>query len=218
MSRAPRLATGTLLLTAIALASGCAFITKLTSVGGADAAAFTVDMEKYDVKSIHISTPKAGETLCPGDKIPLHVVAKAVERRKSAAVDLETAPVNATANDARGKMDPTEFALAARGGNVEDMVFASNGNPFAVLLGFDVKATYRLDSRIEEVRHFAPSYSCFSGVGLSGPSGSRGAPGGMGHANGGAGGRGGPGEPGGDGPRWSPRRRSSRRRSTIASA
>ena len=70
-------------LASLTLASGCAFITKLTSAGGADAAAFTVDMEKYDVKSIRISTPKAGDTLCPGDRIPLTVLADAIETSES---------------------------------------------------------------------------------------------------------------------------------------
>ncbi|MEZ4451248.1 MAG: hypothetical protein R3B09_17345 [Nannocystaceae bacterium] len=185
---------------AVVGASGCAFITKLTTVGGADAAAFTVDMEKYDVKSISIAT-KAGETLCPGDKIGLQILADAVERKKSKSVTLETASHKASANDARGKMDPTEFAMAGRGGAVKDGVFATTGNPFAVLMGFDIKATYRLDSKIETVRHFAPEYSCFTAIGVAGRHGSRGSMGPQGGAGGGAGGRGGPGEPGGPGPR-----------------
>jgi len=49
-------------------------------------------------------------------------------------------------------MDLTEFALAARGGKVENGIFATNGDPFAVLLGFDLKATYRLDKKQEATR------------------------------------------------------------------
>lgn len=167
-------------------AGGCSFITKLTSAGGADASAFTVDMEKYDVKSIKIRANKGntGGVLCPGVTVPVAVVAEAVDLKKSEQVTLETAEPKGSADEARGKMDLTEFAFAARGGKVEHGMFATNGDPFAVLLGFDLKTTYRLDKKREATAHFAPTYSCFSAVGVSGASGEYGQSGASGGANG----------------------------------
>lgn len=179
-------------------ASGCAFITNLTSAGGADASAFTVNMDKYEVKSLSIAAAGKGSTLCPGAKVK--VLAQAVERKGSKGVTLETAAVDASGNDARGKMDPAEFAMAARGGAIEERVFATTRDPFAVLLGYDLKATYRLDTSKEATLHFAPEYSCFGAVGLSGSSGNRGSQGPGGSAGGGGGGYGGPGGPGSPGP------------------
>lgn len=189
------------LTVALASASGCAFITKLTSAGGADASAFTVDMERYEVKSIALSSLGPGDKICPDAKVTFKVTAKVIDKKKAAEQTLETADPKGSANDARGKMDLTEFALAARGGRIEEGIFAATADPFAALLGFDVKATYRLDKTRETTRHFAPDYSCLAAIGGAGASGSPGRSGGTGASGGGVGRPGGPGGPGGPGPR-----------------
>ena len=183
-------------------ASGCSFLTGMLGAGGAsDASAFTVDMERYDVKSIDLRPADVREAICPGARVNFKIVATATDKKKSADTVLETAAPESKAADARGKMDLGEFAMAARGGTIENGVFASNGDPFQVLLGFDVKATYRLDKTKEATRHFAPVYSCFTGAGGSGSSGSSGSHGQSGSSDGGAGGGGGDGGGGEPGPR-----------------
>lgn len=192
----------TLMMFALASASGCAFFTGLTSAGGADASAFTVDMEKHEVHSIDLAFPEAGERWCPGQSGAFKVLAEAIEKKKpDEALTLETAAPTASANEARGKMDLTEFAMAARGGSVERGVFRATEDPFAALLGFDVKATYRLDKTKEVVRHFDPEYSCITAIGRAGPAGQEGDEGQWGEEGGGPGGVGGPGGGGGQGPR-----------------
>lgn len=182
---------------------GCAFITGLAGAGGADSSAFTVDMEGYDVKKIGLTRPDATDAkagICPGTSVKFKVTADAVYKKKNERTMLETADAESSGKDARGKMDLTEFALAARGGSIENGVFTASSDPFAALLGYDVKATFRLDKTKVVSRHYAPEYSCLSAVGVSGPSGSSGDSGQTGEQNGGAGGAGGPGEPGGPGP------------------
>ncbi len=189
-----------LAITALLSASGCAFITRLTTAGGADAAAFTVDLEKYSIKHLSLATEPAKSSLCPGAEIFVHLKAEALELKGSKTVTLETAALNASAEDSRGKMDPTEFVMAARGGSITDGVFASNPEIFATLLGFDIRATYRLDTSKEVVQHFTPDYSCFRVAGLPGPEGNSGSSGSQGSSSGGAGSMGGPGGAGGPGP------------------
>lgn len=191
----------TLAAAALLGVSGCAFITGLTSAGGADASAFTVDMERYDVKSIDLAPQGVQGAICPGSNVTFKITAAAIDKKKSADTELETADPSASANEARGKMDLGEFAMAVRGGKIDNGVFATTPDPFAVLLGFDVKATYRLDKTKEVTKHYSPEYSCILEVGGSGSSGSGGSSGNMGSSNGGAGGYGGTGEAGGPGPR-----------------
>ncbi|MCY1058627.1 hypothetical protein [Nannocystis sp. SCPEA4] len=187
---------------ALTATSGCAFFTELTSAGGADASAFTVNMEKYEVHGIDLAFADAGELWCPGQSGAFKVLAQAVDKNKPGeALTLETVAPTAEAKEARGKMDLTEFALAARGGSVEHGVFRASDDSFATLLGFDVKATYRLDSTKEVVRHFEPEYSCINAVGAAGSTGAQGQDGAWGEDGGGAGGQGGPGGAGGAGPR-----------------
>jgi hypothetical protein len=193
--------TTMLALAAATAATGCSFIANLTSAGGADPSAFTVDMERYEVKRISLAQQGGKDTICPSSKVTFTVLADAIDIKKSSEMTLETADPKGKAGDARGKMDLTEFALAARGGTIEEGVFSSTSDPFAALLGFDVKATYRLDKTKEATRHFAPEYSCIGAIGGSGPSGSSGRGGASGSSNGGAGGAGGSGSPGGPGPR-----------------
>jgi len=190
----------TLAIATLLSTSGCAFITGLTAVGGADASAFTVNMEDYSVKKISLSTEPSTDSLCPGSTLQVRVLAEAVELKTSTSVPLETAANGASAAESRGKMDPIEFAMAARGGTITDGVFTANPEPFATLLGFDIKATYGLDTSKTVVQYFAPDYSCFKLVGLRGPSGNSGSWGAQGSSNGGAGGMGGPGGPGSPGP------------------
>ncbi|WAS89960.1 hypothetical protein [Nannocystis punicea] len=191
-----------LLLLAGLSSTGCAFFAGLTSAGGADASAFTVNMEKYEVHSIDLAFADAGELWCPGQSGPFKVLAEAIDKKKpDEALTLETAAPTAEAREARGKMDLTEFAMAARGGSIEHGVFSASEDSFATLLGFDVKATYRLDRTKEVVRHFDPEYSCIRAVGLSGQVGAHGQEGQWGEDRGGAGGAGGSGGPGGAGPR-----------------
>ncbi len=181
-------------------ASGCAFITKLTSAGGADASAFTVDMERYDIKSIDLSS-EAGPALCPGSSATVKIFAQAHDKKKNADTTLETTDPKGDAAAARGKMDITEFAMSARGGKIENGVFVADSDPFAALMGYDVKATYRVDKTKEATKHFGVQYSCFSQMGGSGPGGDSGSSGSQGSDGGGGGGGGGNGGPGGPGPK-----------------
>ncbi len=181
--------------------SGCAFITGLAGAGGADASAFTVDMEGYDVSKIDVVRTEATGGICPGKSVTLKVTADAVYKKKNERTMLETADPKASGKDARGKMDLTEFAMSVRGGTVENGVFSTNPDPFAALLGYDVKATFRLDKSKTVTKHYAPEYTCLNGVGSSGPSGGSGQSGERGAENGGAGGAAGPGSPGGAGPK-----------------
>lgn len=182
-------------------ATGCAFFTGLTSAGGADASAFTVNMEKYEVRSVDLAFADVDGLWCPGQSGPFKVLAEAIDRKKPGeALTLETASPKAEAKEARGKMDLTEFAMAARGGSVERGVFTATDDTLATLLGFDVKATYRLDPSKEVVRHFDPEYSCIRAVGWSGQVGAPGQEGQWGVDGGGAGGPGGSGGTGGPGP------------------
>lgn len=180
--------------------SGCGFITRLTTAGGADAAAFTVDLGEYSIKELSLTAKPAKSRICPGTEVFMELKAEATELKGSKTVTLETAAVNASAEDSRGKMDPTEFVMAARGGSIHDGIFTSPPQPFATLLGFDVKATYRLDTSKQVVQHFAPDYSCFRGAGLPGRAGNSGSSGSRGSSGGGAGGAGGPGGTGSPGP------------------
>lgn len=192
-----------LLLTAAALlgAGGCSFISNLVNAGGADAAAFTVDLERYDVRRIDLVRVGGGEGICPGSAVTFKVTAEAVNKKKGKVENLETADPKAKASEARGKMDLTEFAFEVRGGKIESGVFTPSPDPFVALLGYDVKATYRLDKSKEVTRHYAPEYSCIAQVGGSGTAGNPGKAGGYGASNGGAGGAGGDGGSGGSGPR-----------------
>jgi len=191
----------TLAAAALLGTSGCAFITKLTSAGGADASAFTVDMEGYDVKSISLSREGPSTTMCPGSSVSLTVRANVFDKKKSAETFLETADPKADAANARGKMDITEFAMSGRGGTIENGVFKTDADPFAALMGYDVKAVYRLDKTKEATKHFGVDYSCFGAIGGSGASGMSGSSGAQGSQNGGAGGFGSSGGPGGPGPK-----------------
>lgn len=189
-----------LAIAALLSSSGCAFITGLTAVGGADSSAFTVNMEHYSVKQISITTDPPATSICPGSKVQVQVHAQAVELKSSKEVDLVTAANDASAAESRGKMDPIEFAMAARGGSITDGVFTADPEPFATLLGFDIKATYQFDTSKTTVMFFPPEYSCFKEVGLQAPEGSTGSRGAQGGSNGGAGSMGGPGAPGHPGP------------------
>lgn len=189
-------------LAALALAgvSGCGFFGALTG-GDQAAAAFTVNMDKYAVKSIDLAFEGAGDRWCPGQSGAFKVMAAATQKKKGTDVKLETASESTTAKDARGKMDLTEFAMAARGGRVDKGVFIADGDPFATLMGFDIKATYRGDTSKETQTHFDPTYTCIRGVGSSGAYGPEGEWGVDGEADGGAAGQGGDGGMGGAGPR-----------------
>jgi hypothetical protein len=182
-------------------ANGCAFITGLVSAGGADNSAFTVDMEGYDVKKIDLVRPEARGGICPGTAVAFKVSAEVIDKKKSQKTMLESADPKGKANDARGKMDLTEFAMAARGGSIDSGVFTASPDPFAALLGYDVKATFRLDKSKTSQKHFAPEYTCITGVGTSGASGNYGGSGNGGSSNGGAGGAGGQGGAGSAGPK-----------------
>ena len=189
------------LLAALAGTSGCAFLTGITNAGGGDSSAFTVDMEGYDVKSIQIVRPDSSGSICPGASVTFKVSARAVDLKKKDEVMLETADPQGTGNDARGKMDITEFAWSVRGGKIDSGVFTAASDPFESLLGFDVKAIYRLDKKQETQRYFAPEYSCITGAGSNGAPGESGSGGRGGSSNGGAGGAAGPGSPGSPGPK-----------------
>src|SRR5690606_10363745 len=114
--------------------------------GGADASAFTVDMRKHEVESIELAFSGGPDLWCPGQSGTFLVRAKAHKKKKPGQpLTLETMTPGTTAGQARGKMDLSEFSMAARGGTIDNGVFVADGDPFATLLGFDVRATYRGD-------------------------------------------------------------------------
>jgi hypothetical protein len=188
---------------ALATTIGCGFMSNLTaSLGGADASAFTVDMAKHEVESIDLAFSGEPERWCPGQGGAFTVRAKAHKKKKPGEpLTLETAVPGAKASDARGKMDLSEFSMAARGGTIDNGTFVADPDPFVALLGFDVRATYRGDTTKVSERHFEPEYSCIRSAGGSGPTGASGEMGFGAEEEGGAGGPGGAGAPGAAGPR-----------------
>jgi len=184
--------------------ASCGFFANLTgSMGaGADGAAFATNMEKFTVESIDLVFAGNDGTWCPGASGSFVVTAEAFKKKKPGEqLTLETAAPGASAKDARGKMDLTEFAMEGRGGSVANGVFTASGDPFEALLGFDVRATYRTDKTKVVEKHFDPIYSCIRSAGSSGLYGSEGEGGYPGEDPGGAGGAAGPGGGGGPGPR-----------------
>jgi hypothetical protein len=193
----------TIILFSALATSSCGFFANLTgNLGGAGGAAFATDMEKYDVESIDLVFAGNDGTWCPGTSGSFVVTAQAHKKKKPGELlTLETAAPGASAKDTRGKMDLTEFAMEGRGGTVENGTFTAGGDPFAALLGYDVRAKYRNDTSKVVEKHFDPVYSCIRAVGGSGMSGPEGEGGMPGQEPGQAGGSAGPGGQGGVGPR-----------------
>jgi hypothetical protein len=190
---------------ALALSTAsCGFFANLTgSMGaGAEGIAFATNMEKFTVESIDMVFAGNDGTWCPGTSGSFTVTAQAFKKKKPGEqLTLETAAPGASAKDARGKMDLTEFAMEGRGGTVANGVFTGSSDSFATLMGFDVRATYRTDKTKVVEKHFDPVYSCIGLVGSSGASGGDGEPGQDGGDPGGAGGGAGQGAQGSQGPR-----------------
>jgi len=183
--------------------ASCGFFSTLTgNLGGAGGAAFATNMEKYEVESIDLVFPGNDGTWCPGASAAFTVTAQAHKKKNPGKLEvLETMAEGASAKDARGKMDLTEFAMESRGGKVQSGVFTASADPFQTLLGFDVRATYRNDKTKVVEKHFDPVYSCITSVGGSGAPGMAGEDGFSGQDAGSGGGAGGPGAQGGPGPR-----------------
>ncbi|MFO0631694.1 MAG: hypothetical protein U0168_02455 [Nannocystaceae bacterium] len=180
---------------------GCSFFGALAGGGAGGGLVMAVDMEKVDVDAIALELPGTPTTWCPGQSGSFTVVAQGTERRGGKAVTLRTAPEGTTGSALRGKMDLVEFAMAARGGTVERGVFTASGDPFAALLGYDLRATYRNETDETTVVHLDPVYGCIRGAGSSGLAGEWGEGGYAGSDAGQAGSAGGPGGNGGPGPR-----------------
>ncbi len=191
--------------TALALSlSGCSVFSALTGGmgAGAEGAAFAMDMEKYDVQSIDFAFAGNDGTFCPGQDYTFVVTAQATKKKKPGQLlTLETAVPGASAKDNRGKMDLTDFAMEGRSGTVSHGVFTADADPFMSLLGFDVRATYRLDKTKKAEHHFDPVYSCIQSVGSSGGRGQEGEGGDPGSEDGAGGGAGASGGQGLAGPR-----------------
>lgn len=169
------------------------------NVTGSDGVALMANMDKYDVDAIDVVFDGTPTHWCPGESRSFKVVAQARDHKKNHPVTLETATEFATAKEKRGKMDLIEFAMEGRGGKVSRGVFTADYDPFASLLGYDVRAKYRNDPSKQVELHFEPSYACIGSIGASGATGQEGQSGydgaepGQGGSNGGAGGDGGPG-------------------------
>ncbi len=191
------------ILVALAIAgtsSGCGIFAALGG-GGGDGAAFALDMEKYEVDSIDLVFEGNDGTFCPGGSSPFKVTAQATKKKSGKRMQLETAAEGAKAHDVRGKMDLTEFAMEAKGGEVRSGVLTTDYDQWQTLLGFDIRATYRNDKTKVVEKHFEPVYSCIGSVGGAGAEGATGEGGAYGQSPGGGGGMGGPGGNGGPGPR-----------------
>lgn len=191
----------TLLSLALLSGTGCSLFSALAGGGAGGGLVMAVDMEKVDVDAIALELEGAPTTWCPGQSGAFTVVAQGHERRGGKAVTLRTAPEGTSGAALRGKMDLVEFSMAARGGTVERGVFTADGDPFAALLGYDVRATYRNETDETTELHLDPVYGCIRGAGSSGPSGASGEGGYGGSDAGQAGAAGGPGGNGGPGPR-----------------
>jgi hypothetical protein len=191
-------------VSALALCTAsCGFFSNLTgNLGGAGGAAFATNMEKYEVESIDIVFPGNDGTWCPTASAPFTITAQAHKKKNPGQLEtLETMAEGASAKEARGKMDLTEFAMESRGGKIASGVFTASSNPFETLLGFDVRATYRNDKTKVVEKHFDPVYTCITSVGGSGTPGMAGEDGFSGDDAGSGGGAGGAGGQGGPGPR-----------------
>ncbi len=195
-------ATHALWMTLCLSLGGCSFATKMMNrVGAGDGAAFTVDMSKYDVESIAIDLETPTRTLCPGRSTTFGLSAQGHELgKKGSPVVLRARTEFASADDSVGKIDPSEFALAGRGGKVDGGRFTADYDPFAALLGYDLKASYRRDDTKQSQLHFDPTYACIEAAGAPGHSGASGDGGAIGADGGGAGGAAGPGGVGRAGP------------------
>lgn len=187
---------------AIALTgSGCGIFKTLGSGLGGGSSAFSANMDKYEVQEIDLEIADGATHLCPGTTAGFTIVAEAKKKKSGRMETLRTASASATGADVRGKMDLAEFAMEARAGVVERGVFATSGDLWNTLLGFDLRATFREDPSKVVEKHFDPIYSCITIAGMSGLQGSEGDGGAWADTNGGAGGYGGPGGMGGPGPR-----------------
>lgn len=193
----------TIIVTAIAAmavgASGCGIFSVLG--GDTGIAALGVDMETFDVDGIALVFDQPAGRMCPGASTGFTVTATGhFHKKPGETVTLETAREGAKGKAARHHMDLTEFAMAGRAATVERGTFTTTADWTQSLLGFDLRATYRNDTRKTVEAHFDPEYTCFTSAGSSGASGNEGEPGYIGDAPGGAGGAGGPGGMGGPGP------------------
>lgn len=196
--------TTTKLAMCVALATtgtGCGVFKLLGSGLGGGSSAFSANMDKYEVDSIDLEIAESPTHFCPGSSTAFTIVASATKKKGGASQTLRTASATATGADVRGKMDLAEFGMEARGGTVARGVFSTNGDPWATLLGFDLRATFRADKTKVVEKHFDPIYSCFTSAGTSGLQGGEGEGGAWADGAGGAGGYAGPGGMGGPGPR-----------------
>jgi len=181
----------------------CSFFANLTGSAGGEAAGTlaSVDMSKYDVEAIALEIADGRTTVCPGQSVSFEIVTDARERKGGAqTARLRTVPPNAGLAEARGKIDPAEFAVEGRGGDVRSGVFVASGLPWETLLGYDVRATYREDPSKLATVHLDPDYRCIDRVGDRGNGGASGEPGYHADQFGGAGGAGGAGGIGARGP------------------
>ncbi len=182
---------------------GCTFVTNtIGRLGkGADGAAFTADLSDYEIESIAFAFEDDTPTSwCPGQSRSFAIHAQAHEHKDPGkTITMETRLEGERASDSVGKIDFLEFALGARGGEVRRGSFQADGDPFANLLGYDLKAAYARDNTKAAALHFDPEYSCIRRAGASGLGGSQGRQGSQGSGSGGAGGTGGPGGKGRNG-------------------
>ncbi len=181
---------------ALSLMTGCGFMSNLTSALGADSTAFTTNMSKYEVQTVDLAFSEEVDSWCPGRVGDFKILARAKHKKSGEVVTLETLAPGGDAKTARGKMDLSEFAMAARGGTVDNGTFAADADVFANLLGYDVRATYQGDTTKVSERHFDPEYSCINWVGSVGATGAYGE---MGYGADSEGGAGGPGSAGFEG-------------------
>lgn len=175
-----------------------------TGAGGEGAvdAVFTEDMRDYEIESIAFDFEKEQPTsLCPGRSVSFDMVANAHKNKSPQdRVALKTRSAGSGAKARHSRIDFLEFAVAGRGGKVTRGSFTADHDPFAALLGYDLKASYTRDPEQATAVHFVPDYSCVKSVGRYGNSGELGNAGADGQYGGGVGGAGSLGGNGGPGP------------------
>jgi hypothetical protein len=169
----------------------------------------TINMEHWELQTLEVGLRGDSAGICPGTSVQLAVVGNAKHRKNDKVKRLETWSGDPGSANRNGKMSFAEFDIGGAGGTLDENGFfvASPDMIATAISGFDLRATYKRDTKLTETKHYPPSYDCISTAGLFGAGGAggyQGEPGNPGNngepGTGGSGGSGaGPGSDGGPG-------------------
>lgn len=193
------------------IASACACAALALGLGGCGAVRTivginTVHLEQARVDSMQIDLASGAATVCPRERVQMHVVVGAQLPSQAAPLLYETwRGSNGTRRN--GMLDFRNFAFNSEQGRFDELGwFAPNPDVLATVdSGFAIGANLiHPSAQFARTAHYPPSYDCIAAVGAPGGGGAQGRDGGYGDSghdghDGGHGGRGGYGRNGGDG-------------------